>query len=154
MIRDNTIVNSRIPESPAFPYASGAILLINETLREGLIHGWLIERNRIIDSEGVGIALFHASRNRIVTNTISGLGLQDPSSLHERVPQAVANGSGIWLSPGSDDNELSGNTFGGIAAHAVVVEGSGNMVEVDNAGDDVRDLGSGNRVTMARPRGR
>jgi parallel beta-helix repeat protein len=150
VIRDNTIVNSRIPESPAFPYASGAILLINETQREDLIQGWAIENNRISDSEGVGIALFHASRNRIVGNTISGLGLQEPSSLNERVPQSMANGSGIWLSPGSDHNDISGNTFGGILAHAVVLEGSGNTVAFDNAGDTVHDLGSGNRVTMAR----
>jgi parallel beta-helix repeat protein len=153
VIRDNTIVNSRIPESPAFPYASGAILLINETPRDDLIQGWLIENNRISDSEGVGIALFDASRNLIVTNTISGLGMQDPSSLNERVPQGVANGSGIWLSPGSDYNDISGNIFKGIAAHAVVLEGSGNVVAVDSAGDNVRDLGSGNRVTMARTRG-
>lgn len=147
VIRDNTIVNSRIPEDPAFPYTSGAILLVNETGRDGLIEGTLVDRNWIVDSEGVGITVVRASRNRIANNTISGLAQLDPRLLPERTPQAVANGSGIWASPGSDGNEVSGNTFAGIAAHAVVLEGSGNVIASGHTGDSVRDLGSGNRVT-------
>lgn len=152
VIRDNTIVNSRIPEDPTFPYTSGAILLVNETGRDGLIEGTQVERNWIIDSEGVGITVFRASGNRIVSNTISGLSPLEPHLLPERIPQALANGSGIWLSQGSDDNEVSGNIFVGTAAHPVVLQGSGNMVEPENAGDSVRDLGSGNRVTGPRTR--
>jgi hypothetical protein len=147
VIRDNAIVNSRFPENPSFPYASGAILLINETGRDGLIEGTLIEGNQIVDSEGVGIAVFRAFRNRIVNNTIRRLGLEDPRLLHERVPQAAANGSAIWIAHGSDGNEVSGNDVADIAAHAVVLEGRGNVVVSGLTGDSVRDVGSGNRVT-------
>jgi hypothetical protein len=151
VIRDNTIVNSRIPGNPAFPYASGAILLINETDRDGLIEGTRIEGNRIIDSDGVAIAVFCASRNHIVNNTISRLGRLDSGLLHDRVPQDLANGSAIWISRGSDQNEIIGNVFAEIAAHAVVLEGSGNVV-TSGMSDSVRDLGHGNRVTDRRTR--
>jgi len=148
VIRDNTILNSRIPEDPAFPYASGAILLVNETGRDGLIEGTQIEGNQINDSQGVGVTVFRASRNRIVDNSIRGLGLLDARLLNERVPQDVANGSAIWLSPGSDENEIVGNTFEDIVGDAVVLEGDNNEVALRSAEDAVRDLGHGNRVTQ------
>jgi hypothetical protein len=147
VIRDNTVVDSRIPDNPAFPYASGAILLVNETGREGLIEGTLIEGNRIVDSHGVGVAVFGASRNRIVDNSVRRLGLLDTRLLNERVPQDGANGSGIWIGPGSDGNEIVDNTFEDIAAFAVVLDGDGNEVVVRSADDTVRDLGSSNRVS-------
>jgi hypothetical protein len=59
----------------------------------------------------------------------------------------TANGSGIWVSRGSDENELMGNTFQDIAAHAIVLEGDRNRVEIRRAGDTVRDVGNDNRVS-------
>jgi len=60
---------------------------------------------------------------------------------------ADANGSGIWISPGSDGNEIIGNTFEDVASHAIVLEDDSNRVETRSSSDTVRDLGSGNRVT-------
>jgi parallel beta-helix repeat protein len=112
----------------------------------------LIEGNHIIGADGIGIEIRQASSNRIVNNTISGVVRRNPfpgNTLVSPDPQAWrdANGSGIWVSPGSDENEITGNTFEDIAAHAVVVEGSGNVLELRSAGHAVRDLGTGNRGT-------
>ena len=59
-----------------------------------------------------------------------------------------ANGSAIWASPNSDENEIAGNTFEDIAGIAVVVEGASNHVALRSADDTVRDMGPDNRVTQ------
>jgi hypothetical protein len=87
----------------------------------------------------VGIALNRASGNRIFHNTIRGITLQDPSP-------GEANGAGFWLSLGSDANMIAGNTFDDIASYPIVLEGDSNRVELRTASDEVRDLGTGNRV--------
>jgi hypothetical protein len=113
----------------------------------------LIEGNRIVGADGLGMIVYQASRTHIVNNTITGVRTRDPfpgntiGFSDERWREA--NGSGIWLSPGSDGNEIVGNTFEDIAAHAVVLEGDSNRVELRSPSDSVRDLGSGNQVVAA-----
>jgi parallel beta-helix repeat protein len=97
--------------------------------QEGMLEGNLIEGNTVSGAEGIGIELLHASGNRIVNNTITGIASRDPFPgiiVNSFDPQKSgwreANGSGIWVSPGSDEN-------------------------VVGAADSVRDLGSSNRVS-------
>lgn len=59
---------------------------------------------------------------------------------------ADANGAGIWISPGSDENQIVGNRFDDIAACAVYLAGDRNVVEARVASDLMCDLGVGNRV--------
>jgi uncharacterized protein len=109
----------------------------------------------IIRVEGIAIEVLHASRNRIADNTIRGVVTRAPFPGNIMGPRGArgadlewrsANGSGIWVSPGSNENEISGNAFEDIAADAVVLEGDSNRVDLRSAGDAVRDLGSGNQV--------
>ncbi|HUG39589.1 MAG TPA: penicillin acylase family protein [Longimicrobiales bacterium] len=121
------------------------------------LEGNLIEGNRVLGAEGLGIEILRASRNRIVGNTIRDVRRRDPFpgvSVNEPDPVnsgwEEANGSAIWLSAGSSGNEIIGNTLEDIASSAVVLEGDSNRVELLDAGDELRDLGSGNTVAMAR----
>jgi hypothetical protein len=120
----------------------------------------VIEGNRIIGAEGIAIDVLHASRNRIAHNSISGVVNREPfpgNTMGVRgfrgmdVEWVDANGSGIWVSLGSDENEVVGNTFDGIARYAVVLEGAGNTVERRSATDLVCDLGADNQVATAAP---
>jgi parallel beta-helix repeat protein len=120
----------------------------DEAAPPGVMQENVIEGNRLLGAEGVGIELLHASRNRIVNNTISGIAPRDPFPGNTLGPPPAwreANGAGVWLSPGSHENEIVGNTFADIAAHAIVVEGDGNTVETRSAADAVRDLGADNQ---------
>jgi parallel beta-helix repeat protein len=171
VVRDNTIVVRRVRFSTAW----GAIQIANESdstivgvplglynLTEavfgpriegapaGVLEDNVIEGNRVIGAEGVGIELFRASRNRIVNNSIRGVVVRDPfpgNRLSFGPDWQEANGSGIWVSPGSAENEILGNTFEDITSDAIVIEGDRNRVETRSAIDAVRDLGSGNRVS-------
>lgn len=58
-----------------------------------------------------------------------------------------ANGAGLWVSPGSDENEIVGSIFEDIATHAIVLEGDRNVVQTQGGSGAVRDLGIGNRVS-------
>lgn len=118
---------------------------------EGVVENIVIEGNRLIGAEGLGI-LVNGSRNRISGNTITGIQRREPFPGitwigRDYTTWEVANGSAIWVSPGSEENEIAGNIFEDIAASAVVVEGDDNRVELRSADDAVHDLGSGNRVT-------
>jgi len=92
------------------------------------------------------------SRSRIADNVFTGIRRRTPfpglTWSSEPSIWQVANGSAIWLSPGSDENEISGNTFEDVASHAIVLESDNNRVETQSSSDTVRDLGSGNRVTV------
>jgi parallel beta-helix repeat protein len=110
----------------------------------------VIEGNTVTGAIGLGIELVRAAGNRVTNNTVTGIRRREPfpGNIVGFPPAwAEANGSGIWISPGSAENEIIGNTFAYIAAHAVVVEGDSNVVETLSVADGVRDLGTGNRVT-------
>lgn len=117
--------------------------------RSGDVEETRIEGNRILGAEGYGIAIVHASHNRIADNTIAGIILRDPfpGNTGSGPKSRNANGAGIWVSAGSDRNEIFGNTFADIATYAVVLEGDRNVVRTRRVSDEVRDLGAGNRVT-------
>jgi parallel beta-helix repeat protein len=122
------------------------------TGRAGVIEDNLIEGNRVIGAEGIGIEISNSSRNRIVNNEITGVLAREPfpgNTLRPTPQWRDANGAGIWISPGSDENEIAGNPFANIAAHAVVLAGDRNRVETRRATDSVRDLGRSNRVTRS-----
>lgn len=105
----------------------------------------------MIGAEGVGIEVLHASRNRIVNNTLTGIAPRDPfpGNTLGQVPQwLAANGAGIWVSVGSNENEITGNTFDEIASSDIVLEGDRNhVVTTWIESDAVRDLGKDNRLT-------
>jgi len=87
-----------------------------------------------------------------VDNVVTGIEARDPfpgNVTHSADPEAwrEANGSGIWISPGSDGNQVLGNTFEDVATAAVWVEGDGNTVVTTDRGDVVRDPGGGRRVS-------
>src|SRR5690606_9384381 len=95
--------------------------------------------------------LLRASGNRIVKNTIGGISVREPfpgNTTYMPPPWGAANGSGIWVSPGSTGNEIAGNTFEDVAGAAVVVEGDSNRVALSSQADAARDLGTSNRVRM------
>jgi uncharacterized protein len=115
------------------------------------IYGNVVEGNRIIGGPGPAIQLQGASGNRIIHNTISGTGLRGtyPGDTFSRPPPGPdANGAGIWISRGSDENEVVGNVFEDVAGHTMVIEGDRNRVEMRAASNIVHDLGSGNQVTV------
>jgi parallel beta-helix repeat protein len=161
VIRDNTIIVQRtraLTPPPGFRLLDesdstlvGTPLILGHPSGEGAFEDNLIEGNHIIGAEGIGIEVRNASRNRIVNNTITGVLRRKPfpgnwSSEFDQ-EWRDANGSGIWLSPGSDENDIIGNVFEDVAGHAVVIEGDRNRVHTRSAGDAVRDMGSGNRVS-------
>ncbi|HUE76345.1 MAG TPA: amidohydrolase family protein, partial [Longimicrobiales bacterium] len=104
---------------------------------------------------GLAIQLVGASRNRIVGNTITGVRPREPfpgnTMIDDPEPWRDANGSGIWISPGSDGNVVAGNAFEDVAAYEVFIEGDSNRVEIRSASDEWGDLGTGNRVTEPDP---
>lgn len=119
---------------------------------EGVLEDILVEGNRIIGAEGLGIEVLNASRNRIVGNTITQIERREPFPGNNWgfLPPTweTANGSAIWVSAGSEGNVIAGNTFEAIAGEAVVVEGDRNEVMLRSTDNTVRDLGSSNRVTQ------
>jgi parallel beta-helix repeat protein len=130
------------------------------TVEESFLEGNVIEGNRIIGAEGLGMEILYASGNRIANNTFTAISSRDPfpgNFFGPRPEMGVplewegANGSAIWVSPGSDENEIVGNTFEDIAGATIFIEGARNRVETRSAADAVRDLGSDNRVRVAPP---
>lgn len=118
---------------------------------EGVLEDILIQGNRIVGAEGIGIKVQRASRIRIVGNTISGIQRRDPFPGNTWGPPPSwesANGSAIWVSAESEGNEVTGNTFDDIEGDAVVLEGNQNTVMVRDETDTVRDLGADNQVVL------
>jgi pimeloyl-ACP methyl ester carboxylesterase len=164
VIRGNTIAIRRAhpPVMPGFirihdesdSTVVGVPLALRGSLEENLIEG-----NNIHGAEGLAIEIRGASRNRIVNNMISGVAPRKPFPGNAIAALPIiggdpetwreANGSGIWVSSGSNGNEIMGNVFEDIASYAVFVEGDSNRVEVRDLEDDVRDLGSGNRLIIS-----
>ncbi len=116
----------------------------------------LLEDNNIQGAEGLGLEIRGASNNRIINNKITGVRRRRPFPGNAIAALPIlggdpeswrsANGSGIWLSPGSNGNEIRNNRFENIASAAVFVEGDKNRVEVLKKTDSVRDMGTGNSV--------
>jgi parallel beta-helix repeat protein len=175
VVRNNTVIVQRIrnPRPEGFTlidpsdstFVGVPISLLNEPVAldgaepgpDTAIENNVIEGNRIVGAEGIAIEVLHASRNRIANNTISGVITRDPFPGNTMGPRGergvdldwrTANGSGIWISPGSNENVIVENTFQDISAHAVVLEGERNRVEIQRASDTVRDLGNDNRVSV------
>ena len=167
VIRDNTLVFHRIRYTATAPWAAilfptaradstvvgVPIALVSSpdpTGQVGLTEDNLIERNRVIGGAGIGIELSRASRNRIVNNTVSDIARREPypgNTLGPPPQWEAANGSGIWISPGSNGNEVLGNTFTAIASSAVVLHGDSNQVNTLSARDTVIDMGKANRIS-------
>jgi uncharacterized protein (TIGR02246 family) len=170
IIRDNTIEVARVlnPDPTEFNLREPAdstfigvpIALQNDLGSAAALERNVIEGNRILGAEGIAIEVRNASGTRIANNTIVGVRVREPypgNTMGGRGAEGLplewdaANGSGIWVSPGSDENEIAGNTFKDVAGDAIVIEGDRNRVETRSASDVVRDLGSGNRVVGAPP---
>jgi ketosteroid isomerase-like protein len=173
-IRDNTIVASTPAFDPALPpgrifgsdESSPSIISgvpvslfaqVDQDGTSGRVEDSVIEGNRILGAHGVGVELVRASSNRVANNMITDIRHRDPfpGNVVGTVPEwADANGSGIWLSPGSDQNKTLGNVFEDVAGHAVVIEGDRNRVETGSANDAVLDVGEGNTVRVSGERER
>jgi hypothetical protein len=168
VIRDNTIVVSRVPIPASRPYAEftpladpsdssfvGVPLVMAAFNRAdgdepAFVEENLVERNRFLGAEGIAIEVAGASRNRIVDNTISAIRTREPFPGNGLGPPPAwrqANGAGIWISAGSEMNQILANTFEDVASFAVVLEGENNRVETRGTNDAVLDLGTGNHVT-------
>lgn len=174
VIRENTIkvARNRLPEGGTPNLASsdasdstivGIPLAVRTFVLPGLseepsrLYDNLIEANRILGAEGIGIELTQASGNRIIGNRVIRIALRQPFPGNVAVPAnpdpwRMANGAGIWISRGSDENEIVGNTFEDVATYAIVLEGDRNIVSTRAAREAVQDLGTGNRVSP--PNGR
>ncbi|HSI71105.1 MAG TPA: right-handed parallel beta-helix repeat-containing protein [Gillisia sp.] len=135
-----------------FPKALG----YNAPGQESFIENNLLQNNQISGAEGLGIEILYSSNNRILNNNIEAITEREPfpgnimDIRNDALGWSKANGSGIWLSPGSEDNEIANNTFEDIASAAVFIEGDNNRVEMRNSADSVRDLGKRNRVTSKK----
>jgi parallel beta-helix repeat protein len=154
-IRFSDEADSTLVGMPLFLYnIAAAKSQTSDPGQESFLEENVIEGNRIIGAEGLGIHLLHASRNRVANNTISAIRPRDPfpgNDLHLGNPPgwSEANGTGILVSAGSDENEIRDNTFDDVASHAIVLEGDRNRVETRSASDVVRDLGSDNQVASS-----
>lgn len=162
VIRDNTIVVRRviIPKSSrliplpdkADSTFAGNPILISANVRDGKsgrLEDTRIEKNRIMGAEGYGIVIRHASNNRITDNTITGIILRN--TVPGTAPGSTSlktNGSAILVSPGSNGNEITGNTFHDIAGYSIVLKGDSNNVRTRREPDMVLDLGSGNHIAQ------
>jgi hypothetical protein len=138
-IRDNLIVDSRIFAG----FDLGAPLFVwNESDQEELMKHNLVQGNRVVGAEGAGVVILRASHTRIVNNAFEQVG---SSPVAEWL--GAGNGSGVWISPGSSDNQINGNSFSGVETYAVVLEGDRNHVATTSRDHSVLDLGADNRVT-------
>ncbi len=125
-------------------------LAYNAAGQESFIENNIIEGNEITGAEGLGIEILYSSQNRILNNTIEDITVREPfpgnvmDPRKDKLEWEKANGSGIWISPGSSGNEIIGNTFENIASYAVFLEGDSNRVVMPNLDNEMKDLGAGN----------
>jgi len=169
VVRDNTIAVRRVAflrtsiswgtvplSDTTDPTWVGVPIRVGEPViqgRSGRLEDTRIEDNRILGAEGYGISILHASHVRVADNTIAGILVRNPfpGNANSGPKSPNANGAGIWVSAGSDDNEIIDNAFSDIATYAIVLEGDSNTVQKLSTRDSVRDLGTGNRVTRREP---
>ncbi len=170
VIRNNTIVVRRvaIPQSsvfngvfplrdPAHPSYVGIPISVSSYMRNGQsgsLSDNLIGDNRILGAEGYGIGISHASNNRIANNIITGIILLKPFPGNGGYSpnSGNGNGAGIWVSKGSDGNEITGNIFRDIATYSIVLEGNHNILRIHSSGDSIHDLGTDNHVDGVKKR--
>jgi hypothetical protein len=131
-----------------------AIRLENAVLDDSTaLAGTLIEGNEIIDGEGLGISLKGGFQSRIVGNRIVGVAAREPFPGNtvgiDDEPWRHANGSGIWLSATSSGNQILENSFEGIHAFSVVIDGSDNTVVLTASDPSILDRGLRNRCERA-----
>jgi parallel beta-helix repeat protein len=125
--------------------------------REGasVLDSTIVEGNTIIGGSGLGIEVLRSSGNRIANNSITGITRRDPfpgNTVNSTDPETsgwrAANGAGIWISRGSDRNDVASNRITDVAAHHVVLEGNENVVAGVDSAEAVLDLGTANRVLI------
>jgi hypothetical protein len=140
VVRDNLIVDSR-EYTPG--NGAGPIYYYNGTDDVSLLSHNLIQGNRIHGSFGNGVIILFGEHNRIVNNVITDIQMTFPFQgwLGE------SNGSGVWVSPGGQQNRILNNHFADVEAEEVILEADNNHVATTSANDVVRDLGIGNRIT-------
>jgi len=167
-IRGNVITVARLPRSPANswmmtvgspddPTVVGVpIELLGTPAGQGSLAGRIdgntIEGNTVLGAEGVGIALFLGSKNQIFGNTVTGVVPRAPfpgNTLTRSPAWEAANGSGIWLSAGSDENDIHTNTFRDVAGPVVVLAGRKNRIQIE-PGEQVGDFGEATEVVRQR----
>lgn len=123
---------------------------------EGVVEGVSIQGNRVEGADGIGI-LVNGVRNRISDNIVTDIRRRAPFPGINWDPSLVTweagNGSGIWVSPRSRENEITRNVFERVAGASITLEGGQNRVELLSPGDSVLDLGTGNQILRA-PRDR
>jgi hypothetical protein len=138
VIRDNTIVNTVETEGfPAFP-----MWVENYMGDPALLAHTLIQGNRILGSQGMGMFLYFNSQTRVVNNTIEDITLSTFAPWY----LAANNGTGVVVLD-SRENQILNNSFGAVEAYSVSLTADHNHVATRSASDVVRDLGVGNRVT-------
>lgn len=112
----------------------------------------VVEDNLVSGGSGLGIQLLGASSNRVVDNHIEGIlrraPLDGPTWGDAPALWEAANGSGIWISGGSDANHLEGNTFAGLAGPAIHIDGAENEVILGGTATVVDDRGLDNRLIL------
>lgn len=113
----------------------------SEDLTDGRVIEVLIENNRVHGGSGLGIELLHGSNNRLIGNEISGIRKRDPfpglTWFDDATAWEDANGTGIWISAGSENNHLEANRFDNIEVSTVVDDGDGNEVILDGSIEDM-----------------
>ena len=143
VIRDNEIRLGEIPLAEDYPDHLRAMFFGSDAvgtaatgtairLYGGAVTDVLVENNTIVGGFGLGIQLQQASNNRLIGNRISGIQKRDPfpglTWGEDATVWEEANGSGIWLSVGSDENLLEGNVIENAATTPVTDEGQANTI--------------------------
>jgi hypothetical protein len=138
VIRDNTIVNTVETEGfPAFP-----MWVENYMGDPALLAHTLIQGNRILGSQGMGMFLYFNSQTRVVNNTIEDV------SLSQFAPWWLGdnNGTGVVVLD-SRENHILNNRVSAVEGYAVSLTADHNHVATRSPSEVVRDLGVGNRIT-------
>jgi hypothetical protein len=133
-IRDNRATGQKLFGAGDFGTVAAAVSF------GGTVRDNIFRENRLVGSEGVGIASLGGTGNLFLRNRIVGVTGSDS-------PDAPSfDGSGILLDEGSDFNRLIQNEFRDNAGDDVVLLGNHNLVVVDERNDSVLDQGQDNRI--------
>ena len=116
------------------PIVLGDLLPPPDDDEDARITGTRIEQNHVVGGLGLAIEVDGASRSRIVGNAIEGVARRDPfpGNTDRVLRWGIANGSGIWISALSEENEILDNVFDDVAGRGIYLQGRGNTVRVDD----------------------